>query len=142
MDEPSDAAVNASPALARPGPLTRKVVDYVQTMERLVPAVSSPADWAPLADLVAVQDFERLGTFLEVQHWQQYTEMLTCWATATTKFEVNVRRISEVAPLVYFEVEERHIRGDMTDVVNSMTVFEFNEADRIRRLDVYLQQRR
>ena len=122
------------------GPLAHTVLDLVQTMAGLVPAVESAADWAPLAAFVAVDEFERVGTFLEAQNWQQYTEMLAQWATATQKFETTVRRISEIAGLVYFEVEERHFRGGNVSVVNSMTVFEFNEDGKIRHLDVYLQQ--
>jgi hypothetical protein len=124
------------------GPLTRKVLDYTQTMKRLVPAMTAPGDWAPLAEFVAVDEFERVGTFLEVQDWQQYTEMLTQWASATETFETTVRRISELPGLVYFEIEERHFRGGNVNVVNSMTVFEFDEDGRIRHLDVYLQQAR
>jgi hypothetical protein len=124
------------------GPLTGKVLDYTQTMKRLVPAITAPADWAPLAEFVAVDEFERVGTFLEVQDWQQYTEMLTQWASATETFETTVRRIAELPGLVYFEIEERHFRGGNVNVVNSMTVFEFDEDGRIRHLDVYLQQAR
>lgn len=124
------------------GPLTGKVLDYTQTMKRLVPAITAPADWAPLAEFVAVDEFERVGTFLEVQDWQQYTEMLTQWASATETFETTVRRISELPGLVYFEIEERHFRGGNVNVVNSMTVFEFDEDGTIRHLDVYLQQAR
>jgi len=91
---------------------------------------------------VAVDEFERVGTFLETQNWQQYTEMLTQWASVTSTFETTVRRISELNGLVYFEIEERHFRGDQVNVVNSLTVFEFNEAGKIRHLDVYLQQPR
>jgi hypothetical protein len=122
------------------GPLTRKVLDYEQAMKRLVPTIEAPADWAPLAEFVAVDTFERVGTFLEVQNWQQYTEMLTHWASATETFETTVRRISELPGLVYFEIEERHFRGGDVHVVNSMTVFEFDEDGKIRHLDVYLQQ--
>jgi hypothetical protein len=124
------------------GPLTRKVLDYTQTMKRLVPAITAPADWAPLAEFVVVDEVERVGTFLEVQDWQRYTEMLTQWASATETFETTVRRISEMPGLVYFEIEERHFRGGNVNVVNSMTVFEFDEDGRIRHLDVYLQQAR
>jgi hypothetical protein len=125
-----------------PGPLTRKVLDYEQAMKRLVPTIEAPADWAPLAEFVAVDTFERVGTFLEVQNWQQYTEMLTHWASATERFETTVRRISELPGLVYFEIEERHFRGGDVHVVNSMTVFGFDEDGKIRHLDVYLQQPR
>jgi hypothetical protein len=125
-----------------PRPSTRTVLEFVQTMARLVPAVDRNADWAPLAAFVAVNEFERVGTFCEVQNWSQYTEMLTKWASATDTFETTVRRISESRGLVYFEVEERHFRAGDVNVVNSMTVFEFNEDGKIRHLDVYLQQAR
>lgn len=124
------------------GPLTRVVLDYVQTMEEIVPTVAGPEDWAPLAEFVAVDDFERVGTFLEVQSWSEYTAMLTQWAGAIATFETTVRRISEVDGLVYYEVEERHHAGDRVNVVNSMTVFAFDAKGRIRHLDVYLQQAR
>src|SRR6266545_7617275 len=113
--------------MAEPGPLTRRVLEYTQTMERLVPIVEAPADWAPLAELVAVDEFQRIGTFLEVQDWSQYTEMLTRWASATDAFAATVRRITESHGLVYLEVEERHDRGADTTVVRSMTVFELDD---------------
>jgi hypothetical protein len=125
-----------------PGPLTRHVLDFVQVMQRLVPDVKGPADWAPLAQFVDTSRFERVGTFCEVQNWEQYTEMLTQWASATDGFETTVRRVSEVPGLVYLEVEERHHRGGQVHVVNSMTVFGFDDAAKIRSLDVYLQQPR
>lgn len=123
-------------------PLTRTILDYEGTIRRLVPTIKGPADWAPLAEFVAVDEFERVGTFLEVQTWQQYTDMLTQWASATDSFETTVRRVSELGGLVYFEIEERHFRGGHVHVVNSMTVFEFDESGKICHLDVYLQQPR
>lgn len=124
------------------GPLTETVLKYTRTIEGLVSAVQDQADWAPLVEFVAVDQFSRTGTFLEVQDWQGYTEMLTRWARATDSFETTVRRVSEVSGLVYFEIEERHGRGGKVHVVNSMTVFGFEDAGKIRHLDVYLQQAR
>ena len=79
-----------------PGPLTRKVLEYQEAMKQLVPAVQAPQDWAPLESFVAVNEFERVGTFLELQNWQQYTEMLTQWAHSIDAFETTVHRISEL----------------------------------------------
>lgn len=124
------------------GPLARHVLEYVQTMQRIVPTAQRAADWAPLTEFAAVEEFERVGTFCEVQDWHQYTEMLTKWASATDSFETSLRRVSEVGNLLYFEVEERHFRAGDVHVVNSMTVFEFDDAQKIRHLDVYLQQPR
>ena len=130
------------PDAENPGPLTGTILDYERAMKRLVPLVTATADWAPLEEFVAVDEFERVGTFLEVQNWQQYTDMLTRWASGTDSFETTVHRISELDHLVYYEIEERHVRADNVTVVNSMTVFDVNEAGKIRHLDVYLQQPR
>jgi len=124
------------------GPLTRKVLDYDQTVRRLVPTAEGPEDFAPLADLVNVTRFERVGTFLEVQDWQQYIEMLARWGSRTASFDTTVRRISELADLVYYEIEERHTRGGQVATVNSLTVFQFDDDGKICHLDVYLQAAR
>ena len=137
MTGASDPVADAAPG---DGPLTRRVLAYDDAMRRLVASGGDPADRAALAEFVAVDDFERVGPFREVQDWGQYTEMLTRWAASADSFETSVRRISEHAAVVYYEIEERHRRGDQVHVVNSMTVFEFDGEDRICRLRVYLQQ--
>ena len=70
-----------------PGPLTRKVIEYQEVMKRLVPTAHSPQDWDPLAQLVAVDEFERVGTFREVHNWPQYVEMLCQWAGSIGTFD-------------------------------------------------------
>jgi len=127
---------------ASEGPLTRRVLEYTEAMERVVPTVRTADDWSPLEEFVAVDGFGRVGVFMETQDWAQYLAMLTRWATATDSFETTVRRISEVGSLVYYEIEERHFRGDTVHVVNSMTVFAFDGDGKIRQLNVYVQQPR
>ncbi|MBX7433931.1 hypothetical protein JDV09_17700 [Mycobacterium sp. Y57] len=121
------------------GPLTKKVIEYDDTVRRLVSEVKSPEDWAPLGEFLAIDEFERIGPFLDKQDWPQYAEMVNGWAQGVQSFETTVRRISELANRVYFEVEERHLYGEDWLVVNSMSVFEFNEDGKVRHLDVYLQ---
>lgn len=125
------------------GPLTRKVLDFTTVIQDLVPTVQQSDDWAPLARFVDIDAFERIGTSLEVQDWAAYTRMMTRYASSVDRFETTVRRVTEIAPLVYYEIEERHLRDSgEPHVVNSMTVFEFGEDGTIRHLDVYLQQAR
>jgi hypothetical protein len=126
--------------MSETGPLTRKVIQYQDTVRQLVPTVKTPEDWAPLADLIAIDSFERIGTFREVQNWQQYAEMLTGWANSVDSFETTVKRVTELSELVYFEIEERHFFGSNAHVVNSMSVFEFDTDAKIRHIAVYLQQ--
>ena len=140
MSEAHGSAVASGLDPAAPGPLARKVLAYTHTMERLVSVVKGPSDWAPLAEFVVVEKFEREGQPFQVQDWQQYTELLTRWASATDRFETAVRRISELRDLEFFEIEERRFRGSEVHVVHSLTVFAFDEDGRIRHLDVYLQR--
>ena len=114
-------------------------MQYQDLMKQLVPTARTPQRWAPLAEFVPVDHFERIGTLLEVHDWQQHTEMLSQWARSIDTFETTVKRISERPKLVYFEIEGRHVRAH---VVNSITVFEFDADAKIRRLTVYLQQPR
>lgn len=124
------------------GVLARKVLEYQDVMERLVPTIKSDEDWAPLESLVAVDEFERVGTRREVQDWREYKQPLTQWAGTIARFETTVQRVSELPGLVYFAAEERHFRGEDVAVVNSLSVFEFAAGEKIRRLSVYLQQAR
>jgi hypothetical protein len=125
-----------------PGPLSEKVRAYDRALTELVAHVETKADWDPLTRFIAVDDFQRVGTFTEVQDWDAYADMLTGWAKAIDSFETSVRRVSELDHLVYYEVEERHHRGGAVSSVNTLTVFEFDDQGLIRRLDVFLQRPR
>ena len=126
--------------------LAQRVLDFEATVKRLVKAAKDPgftaADWAPLAEFVATGEFERTGTWMEVMNWQQYTEFMTQWARSSMGFDTVLRRISELPGLVYLELEERHTRNGGFAVVNSLSVYEFNDEGKIKHLDVYLQQPR
>ena len=140
MTDEAKAVVASGSLTAGPGPLSQKVLEYTELMRTLVPSARTPGDWEPLEKLVAVEEFERVGNYMEVHNWRQYTEMLTQWVSGTHEFETEVRRISEMPGRVFFEIQETHFRGDRTDVVNSMSVFQFNDEGKICHLDIYLQQ--
>jgi hypothetical protein len=122
--------------------LARKVLDYSLIMKRLVDEAKKPgfteASWAPLAELVAVDAFERVGNFLEVMDWPTYVAFLTRWAVSSG-WECSFKRITEKDGVVFLELEERSDAGGHKSVVNSATVYEFDAAGKLRHLDVYLQ---
>jgi len=128
------------------GTLASKVLEFEAVLKQLVKVAKDPAftvaDWAPLAEFAATGEFERIGTWMEVMDWTQYTGFLTQWAKASLGFDTVLRRISELPGLVYLELEERHIRRDGIASVHSLTVFEFTDDGKICHLDVYLQQTR
>jgi hypothetical protein len=129
------------------GPLGRRAIEFQDIVARTVAAAKEPGfgpdGWSELAAIVDVDRFERVGTWLEVMDWDGYTQFLTKWA-AQAEFATVVRRVSELPGLVYLEIEEHHGHGDAEQVVNSLSVLEFEGGDddgegRIVHLDVYLQ---
>ena len=46
----------------------------------------------------------------------------------------------EAPGIVYLELDEMVTNGDHTFPFHSLSVYEFNEAGKIRRIDVYMQQ--
>ena len=122
--------------------LSRKVLDYSLIMKRLVDRAKQPGfsveSWAPLAELVAIDDFERVGNFKEVMDWPDYVKFLTDWAMGSG-WECSFKRITEKGDVVFLELEERIEAGDFSAVVNSASVYEFDGAGKIRHLDIYLQ---
>jgi hypothetical protein len=125
--------------------LSRKVLQYCESFRRLADKIkqqkSSEADWAPLEELVDTASFKREGVFLtnvvELTDWQQYKKLITQYG-GMTSWEGTLRRITEVPGLVFLELEERNTRDGITDVSNTLTIYKFNDAGRLAKLDVYV----
>lgn len=122
--------------------LSRVVLEYSLIMKRLVDSAKQPGfsveSWAPLAALVAVDEFERVGHFKEVMSWHDYVQFLTKWAPSAD-WECTFKRVTEGPGVVFLELEERIEAGGSRTVINSVSVYEFDAAGRIRHLDIYLQ---
>ena len=122
--------------------LSRKVLDYSLIMKNLVDRAKQPGfsaeSWSPLAALVAVEEFERVGNFKEVMNWPDYVAFLTGWAMSS-EWEGSFKRVTESGNLVFLELEERSKIGGHSSTVNSVSVYEFNAAGKLRHLDIYLQ---
>jgi limonene-1,2-epoxide hydrolase len=121
------------------GPLSRIVAEFCALIEsRATGKGVTAADWAPLEELVDVKTFKRVGAYLEEMNWDEYIAFLTRWAGGT-RFETTVHRISEVGRAVFYEIEERHYRGDAFVRKNVIAVYDFDDKNRIRHLDIYEQ---
>ena len=121
---------------------SRTVLEYSLVIKRLVGEAKEPGfsvdSWNPLAELVAVDEFERVGPFKDVMNWPDYVDFLTNWASSS-EWECSFKRITETADLVFLELEERSAVGDFTSVVNSLSVYKFDDAGKISHIDLYLQ---
>ncbi|MDR2858693.1 MAG: hypothetical protein LBV50_12740 [Novosphingobium sp.] len=125
------------------GAYARKVLQYGEIIERTVRAAKEPgfteAGWDELAALLDVAKFERVGNDRVAMGWDVYRGLLMQWGT-TTDFQSEFHRISEVGKLVFLELTEHNTpRGGVESVVNSCTLYEFDEAGRLVHLDIYLQ---
>src|SRR5262249_3590020 len=138
------AMANEMPPSDRYQGLSRQVLRYSEGFLRIVKQIKQPgfsaAEWAPLEEIVDVANFRRMGVFLtsrsEVSNWQQYKQLITQYGGATA-WEGTLRRITEVPGLVFLELEERNTRDGITDVSNTVTIYEFNQAGKLCKLDVY-----
>lgn len=125
--------------------LSRTVLRYgegfLQVVNRIKQPGFSDADWAPLEALVDVDSFERVGVFLtpkaEVIGWAQYKSYITQYGGGTS-WEGTLRHLTEQGNRVIQELEERNTRDGVTDIANTVTIFEFNDAGKLRHLDVYV----
>lgn len=122
--------------------LSRVVLEYGRLMKQTVDRAKEPgfskASWAPIAELVDTERFERVGNFKEVMTWPEYVDFLTGWAPAAS-WACSFKRVSELGNLVFLELEERSEIGDFSSRVNSLSVYEFDPAGKLVHLDIYLQ---
>jgi hypothetical protein len=126
------------------GKLARTVLEYSLIYKRVTDKAKAgavtAADFDAMAELVDVENFERIGIMKEVMRWPEYAQFLADYAN-TSVWEGSFKRVSELPGLVFLELEERGGPNDGSQgyVVNTLTVYEFNEAGKITHLDVYLQ---
>jgi hypothetical protein len=123
--------------------LSRKVIEYSEAFQQVIGQVKAGggADWTVFDPIVNTADYERVGTFLtaeaEVIGWDTYKQTITAYGGATD-WEGTLRHITEQGNRVILELEERNTRGGETDVSNTVTVYEFDERQKLVHLDVYV----
>ena len=123
------------------GPLSRLTLEYSYIMKGLVEQAKQPSfkpeDWAPLAALVAVDEFVRVGNFREQVRWEQYDDLLTMWGRSTV-WNFTVQRVTEGEGYAILELEERAGYPDRDETYSSVSVYEFNADNKLRHLSIYL----
>ena len=122
------------------GPLRKIVTAFCEAQATVLAAgVSLPSDWAPMARFLAVDEFKRVGAYLEEFNYTEYCEFMTNWAVGGTRFEMTEFHSTEVGNAVFQEIEERHYRGDTFIRKNVIAVYRFNDDQKIVHLDIYEQ---
>lgn len=135
---------NVSEVIGSYSGLSRKVLDYVVTVKGLADQCKQPgfADerWHQLfSAFFDTENFQRVGHFKEVMDYPTYIEFQTKWAPKSL-WECSFKRITEQDNVVILELEERVDLGASINAVNTISVYEFNAAGKVRHLDIYLQE--
>ena len=99
----------------------------------------SAADFDPIADLIATDEFHRTGVFKDEADWPLCLEKYVRFA-GTSLWSGELRFINAVGNTVFQELEETITRPHGENVIYTMSVFEFNDEDKVRALRVYMQQ--
>ncbi len=134
--------LTATATAAELGPLTKIALRWSEGIaERTGGQGATDADWQEISDCIAIEEFKRVGAYLEELNWDEYLRFLTQWAGGGTRFEMSIFRISEIGDTVFQEIEERHFRGDEFIRKNVMAVYRFNADRKIVHLDIYEQAR-
>ena len=122
------------------GPL-RKVVNGFNAVQAkiLAAGVKSPADWEPMGEFIAVDEFKRVGAYLEELDFTAYCDFLAGWAAGGTQFEFTEFHVTEIGETLFQEIEERHTRGADFIRKNVIAVYRFNAENKIVHLDIYEQ---
>jgi len=124
------------------GPLTKIVNDFCsKQFEVMAAGIRSPLDWEPVAEFIDVDEFKRVGAYLEELNWPDYRKFLTGWAGGGTRFEMTVFYVTEIGNTVFQEIEERHYRDGEFIRKNVIAVYRFNDRNKIMHLDIYEQAR-
>jgi hypothetical protein len=117
--------------------LTRDIVNSAKTRQNF-----GTRDWDPLAEIVDVKNFKRVGASMEiVPNWNDYCDLLSPWARKCS-WDITVRRLTEQPGVVFQELIEfgTYVDSGHKHICHSLSVFEFNDQNKICHLDVYLQR--
>ena len=109
---------------ASAGQLADRVAQLMECMRRLVDTAS----------------FERVGPFHDAMDWAAYTAMLTQWVNHSEGWNPVVKRVAETPGVVFAQCEEMITRGGTVFPFYSLSMYVFNEAMKITRIEVYMQQ--
>ncbi|MFM6831423.1 MAG: hypothetical protein ACKOVA_13975 [Novosphingobium sp.] len=122
--------------------LSRRVLDWASVQKELMDASTQPGfdpdRWDVLADFVDADRFLRIGTVKEEMRFADFLGFMRQWAPSA-QWDGYFKRINEYDNVVVLELEERVTANGHSNAVNTISVYEFDEAGKLFHLDVYMQ---
>ena len=117
----------------------QKAISFGDRMAAIVNGESSQSFVDALGPLVDPARFRRRGNERTEWDWPAYIAMLGQWNQADGKYEKTLHRASEAGNVVYLDLDERSTHRDgSVSALRSISIYEFDEADRIVGVDVIM----
>ncbi len=113
--------------------------DYEQICKQTQDRECTAADFDPITAVIATDVFTRIGVFKDEADWPLCLEKYLQFA-GTSLWTGKLRFIHATDNIVFQELEETITRPHGENVVYTMSVFEFNDDDKVTALRVYMQQ--
>ena len=120
--------------------IVRKWADiYQEICEQSQHRKITTEDFAPIVELLDPEKFTRIGIYKDAADWPLCLEKYLQFA-GTSLWSGKLRFINTVGNFVYQELEETITRAQGANIINTMSVYEFDDNDKVIALRVYLQQ--
>ena len=117
-------------------PRARRAMAYGDKMAGIVNGADSD-DWDALLPMIDAARFVRRGNERTEMDWPTYRAMLEQWAAHSGRYEKDLRLASEVGNRVFLDLDERATAKDgSVSSLRSISIYEFDDADRIVAVDV------
>ena len=91
-----------------------------------------------LLPLIDAERFVRRGNERDQElNWPAYVGLLEQWKSGSGLYEKRLFRATEAGNVVYLDLDERSVsKGGAESTLRSISIYEFDEADRIVAIDI------
>ncbi|HEX7856685.1 MAG TPA: hypothetical protein VF503_23650 [Sphingobium sp.] len=115
----------------------KRAIAYGDKMAEIVNGTTDEG-WDALLPLIDAERFVRRGNERNQEmDWLTYRAMLDQWDGQSGLYEKHLFRASEAGNVVYLDLDERSVATDGKEsTLRSVSIYEFDEADRIVAVDV------
>ena len=119
-------------------PRAQRAMAYGDKMAAIVNGQTDET-WDALLPLIDAGRFVRRGNERTEMDWPAYRARLEQWQQHSGKYEKTLHRASEAGNVVYLDLDERATAKDgSVGSLRSISIYEFDEADRIVAVDVIM----
>jgi hypothetical protein len=117
-------------------PRAKRAIAYGDTLAAIINRTTDEG-WDALLPMIDPTRFVRRGNERTEMDWPAYRKLLDQWAAHGGTYEKRLYRATEAGNVVYLDLDERSHHADGTvGTLRSVSIYEFDEDDRIVAVDV------